>query len=91
MHIEHVLSDPLGPSESTGFNSFAADPVVTENWQAISNAGYALWCSLTPYLLANTHELARLTGAMLLRGATGKQRTDADGCQRVGLSSHRSS
>ena len=46
-------SDPRGTEETTGFNSFATDPVVSENWQAISNAGNAL-ALLTPYLLANT-------------------------------------
>ncbi len=46
-------SDPPGTEESSGFNSFGGDPLVSENWQAISNAGTAL-VSLTPYLLANT-------------------------------------
>ncbi len=52
-NISTRMSDPLGTEETTGFNSFAADPVVAENWQAISNAGNALTL-LTPYLLANT-------------------------------------
>jgi hypothetical protein len=52
-NISTRASDPLGTEETTGFNSFAADPVVSENWQAISNAGNALTL-LAPYLLANT-------------------------------------
>ena len=46
-------ADPLGTEEQTGVNSVSADPLISENWQAVSSAATAL-ATLTPYLLANT-------------------------------------
>jgi hypothetical protein len=46
-------SSPPGRQLVTGLNSIYPDPLVSENWQAVSNAGRAL-SILTPYLLANT-------------------------------------